>query len=51
VEPGHDDPAQLREELSARLARYKLPRDVVVVDELPRTTTGKIQKNVLRQQV
>ncbi|MGO1320025.1 MAG: acyl-CoA synthetase [Galactobacter sp.] len=50
VEDGYNDPAALRDGLSNRLARYKLPRDVVVVDELPRTTTGKIQKNVLRQQ-
>lgn len=49
VAEGHDDPAALRTALARRLARYKLPRDVVVVDELPRTTTGKIQKNLLRR--
>jgi fatty-acyl-CoA synthase len=32
---------------SERLARYKLPRDVVVVAELPRTASGKIQKHAL----
>jgi fatty-acyl-CoA synthase len=31
-----------------RLARYKLPREVVLVDELPRTASGKIQKHLLR---
>jgi fatty-acyl-CoA synthase len=31
-----------------RLARYKLPREIVVVDELPRTASGKIQKHKLR---
>jgi fatty-acyl-CoA synthase len=30
-----------------RLARYKLPREVVVVAELPRTASGKVQKHVL----
>lgn len=35
--------------LRDRLATYKLPARVHVVDELPRTTTGKIQKNVLRE--
>ena len=42
------DPDQLREFLGARLARFKLPKDVTVVDELPKTATGKIQKFVLR---
>ncbi len=34
--------------LRDQLARYKLPRALVVVDELPRNTMGKVQKNVLR---
>jgi malonyl-CoA/methylmalonyl-CoA synthetase len=34
--------------LSGRLARYKQPRRVIFVDELPRNTMGKVQKNVLR---
>lgn len=33
-----------------RLAKFKLPKRVVFVDELPRNTMGKVQKNVLRQQ-
>ena len=32
---------------SERLARYKLPREVVVVAELPRTASGKVQKHAL----
>lgn len=32
------------------LARYKQPRRVMFVDELPRNTMGKVQKNVLREQ-
>lgn len=31
------------------LARFKLPRKLVVVDELPRNTMGKVQKNILRE--
>jgi len=31
-----------------RLARYKLPREVIFVDELPRNPTGKVTKAVLR---
>lgn len=34
----------------ANLARYKVPRSVVFVDELPRNATGKILKRVLRDQ-
>lgn len=30
------------------LARYKHPRKLMVIDELPRNTMGKVQKNVLR---
>jgi fatty-acyl-CoA synthase len=33
-----------------RLARYKVPKSVRFVDALPRTASGKIQKQVLRQQ-
>jgi len=34
--------------LEDRLARFKLPKRVVFVDELPRNTMGKVQKNLLR---
>lgn len=34
--------------LEERLARFKLPKRVIFVDELPRNTMGKVQKNVLR---
>jgi malonyl-CoA/methylmalonyl-CoA synthetase len=32
-----------------QLARFKQPRKLFVVDELPRNTMGKVQKNVLRE--
>jgi malonyl-CoA/methylmalonyl-CoA synthetase len=32
-----------------RLARYKVPKRILLVDELPRNTMGKVQKNVLRK--
>jgi malonyl-CoA/methylmalonyl-CoA synthetase len=35
--------------LDGRLAKFKLPKRVVFVDELPRNTMGKVQKNVLRE--
>jgi malonyl-CoA/methylmalonyl-CoA synthetase len=34
--------------LQARLARYKIPKRVLVLEELPRNNMGKVQKNVLR---
>lgn len=33
----------------AQLANYKMPRSVYFVDELPRNTMGKVQKNLLRE--
>ena len=34
--------------IAQSLARFKLPKKLIVVDELPRNTMGKVQKNVLR---
>ena len=34
--------------LRQRLDGFKVPKAVIVVDELPKTSTGKIQKNVVR---
>lgn len=38
----------LRAWAGERLARYKLPTDLIVVDVLPRNASGKVTKNVLR---
>ena len=35
--------------LSARIAKFKLPRRAVFRDELPRNAMGKVQKNALRK--
>jgi long-chain acyl-CoA synthetase len=40
--------AQVREHCAARLARFKQPAVVTVVDELPKTQTGKVAKGRLR---
>ncbi|MGI8330847.1 AMP-binding protein [Actinomadura scrupuli] len=37
----------LKDHVRRHLARYKVPRDIVFVDELPRTTTGKIKHRAL----
>ncbi|NKB36645.1 MAG: AMP-binding protein [Gammaproteobacteria bacterium] len=36
--------------LKEQLAGFKVPKRVLVIDELPRNTMGKVQKNVLREQ-
>ena len=42
------DEAAVLKALDGRLAKFKLPKRVFFVDELPRNTMGKVQKNVLR---
>jgi len=41
--------AEIIEYLKPKIARYKLPREVVFVKEFPRTPTGKILKRRLRE--
>jgi malonyl-CoA/methylmalonyl-CoA synthetase len=41
--------AEMIHALQARLARYKIPKRVLLVEELPRNTMGKVQKNALRE--
>lgn len=36
--------------IKGSIARFKQPKHVVIVSELPRNTMGKVQKNVLREQ-
>jgi malonyl-CoA/methylmalonyl-CoA synthetase len=36
--------------LEDRLAKFKRPKRVIFVADLPRNTMGKVQKNVLREQ-
>jgi malonyl-CoA/methylmalonyl-CoA synthetase len=42
------DEATVLKGLEGRLAKFKMPKRVFVVDELPRNTMGKVQKNILR---
>jgi acetyl-CoA synthetase len=53
LRPGFADSAALREEMAAAARRalgdHAYPREIEIVAELPKTTTGKIQRYVLRQ--
>src|ERR1700709_2157164 len=42
------DEASVLGALDGRLAKFKMPKRVFVVDELPRNAMGKVQKNILR---
>jgi malonyl-CoA/methylmalonyl-CoA synthetase len=42
--------ASVLKNLDGRLAKFKMPKRVLIVAELPRNTMGKVQKNVLRDQ-
>jgi len=42
------DEASIINALRDQLAKFKQPKRVLIVDELPRNTMGKVQKNILR---
>ena len=45
------DPESLRVAAAKALASYKVPKQIVVIDELPRNTMGKVEKARLRSQL
>jgi len=44
------DAGELLAAVKTRLDGFKVPKSVVFVDQLPKTSTGKIQKNVIRSE-
>jgi fatty-acyl-CoA synthase len=42
-------PDELMAHVRTKIARYKAPREIAIVAGLPKTSTGKIQKFVLRE--
>lgn len=46
---GASGTAHLIEHVRGRIAHYKAPREIEIVAELPRTSTGKVRKNELRE--
>jgi carnitine-CoA ligase len=54
IVPAHDPPPsedELREHCSRLLARFKVPTVLAFADELPKTSIGKVRKDVLRKQL
>jgi acyl-CoA synthetase (AMP-forming)/AMP-acid ligase II len=50
VRPGHElDVEAVRHHVRSHLARYKVPRRVTFLDELPRNPTGKVLKRALAE--
>ena len=50
LRPGHElSEREVQDYVKANLARYKVPRDVVFVDELPRNPSGKVLKRELAE--
>ncbi|MEU7628600.1 acyl-CoA synthetase [Nocardia sp. NPDC049220] len=50
VVPGPDsrrDAQEIKDYVKANLARYKVPREVIFLDELPRNATGKLLRKAL----
>ena len=45
------DEAAIEAHCRSRMAAFKRPRQLVVVDELPRTATGKVRRFALREQL
>jgi long-chain acyl-CoA synthetase len=45
------DPANLKTFLKSHLASFKVPKEFIILDELPKGSTGKILKRELKKQV
>ena len=43
------DEKQIMAATSEKLAKFKQPKKIFILDELPRNTMGKVQKNILRE--
>ncbi len=50
-EEEHLDIAELRAYLRERLADYKIPKQFVILKEMPLNATGKVLKRVLRDRL
>jgi len=48
IEGEMPDIKQIKDATGKSLARFKNPREILVVEKLPRNTMGKVEKNILR---
>jgi acyl-coenzyme A synthetase/AMP-(fatty) acid ligase len=48
---GSATPDTLKQHVRDNLANYKVPRDITILDELPRGSTGKIVRRELQDRV
>lgn len=48
IDPDDSLVAELQQHVRSRLAAYEVPRSIEFVEDLPRTTTGKIMRRALR---
>ncbi|MAT07137.1 MAG: hypothetical protein CL424_19050 [Acidimicrobiaceae bacterium] len=49
LQPGAEvDRQQVQEHCAERLAKFKVPADIAIVEALPRNATGKVLKRELR---
>jgi D-alanine--poly(phosphoribitol) ligase subunit 1 len=51
VLPGTLDTGELRKQLGKRLPPYMVPKKIVICSELPRNTSGKLDRNALMRQI
>ena len=52
VEDGKEvDIKELKRYLKEKLANYKIPRHIYIIDELPKNATGKVLKRVLKEKI
>jgi 2-aminobenzoate-CoA ligase len=49
AEPSEELAAELQTHAKHAIAPYKYPREIEFVDELPKTATGKLRRNELKQ--
>jgi len=50
ADPESVPPERIKKDLKAVLANFKVPKNVVIVKELPKTATGKVLKRKIKEQ-